>query len=116
MPIYVAIDLGATSGRVVNVQLDANGIELDLVMRFANEPVRGADGSLVWDFETLLSSVRAGLVQAGQRAAPRSVAIDSWGVDYGLLDHSGHRVGPVHPYRSPRVNGVMEAVCGRVGR
>ncbi len=44
------------------------------------------------------------------------MAVDSWAVDYGLLDGGGRRLGPVHAYRSARTDGVMDAVCERVGR
>jgi rhamnulokinase len=60
--------------------------------------------------------MRRGLVEAARRGPVRSVAIDSWAVDYGLLDDGGQLVGPVHSYRSARTNGVMDEVCGRVGR
>jgi rhamnulokinase len=116
VPTFVAIDLGATSGRVVNVRVDRDAIELDLVRRFATETVAGRDGDLVWDFEGMLNEVRIGLTGASDRHRAESVAVDSWAIDYGLLDRDGHRIGPVHAYRSARTDGVMDAVCARVGR
>ncbi|MGH9133145.1 MAG: rhamnulokinase [Ilumatobacteraceae bacterium] len=116
MPTFVAVDLGATSGRVVNVRLDRDSIELELVRRFPTEAVVDGDGELAWNFDALLDEVTAGLTDAvtGERVA--SVAVDSWAVDYGLLDADGRRIGPVHAYRSARTDGVMDAVCTRVGR
>jgi rhamnulokinase len=116
VPTYVAVDLGATSGRVVNVRVDDDSIELDVVRRFATVAVAAEDASLVWDYDALGNNVRAGLVDAARRGPVRSVAVDSWAVDYGLLDDRGHLVGPVHAYRSARTNGVMDDVCARLGR
>jgi len=109
---YGAVDLGATSGRVVRVTVDGDGLELDLVRRFPN--VVGADHT--WDIEALIGDVRRGLVDAAARGPLRSLAVDSWGVDFGLLDATGRRLGAVHSYRSPRIAGVMEAAVESVGR
>ncbi|MEP7113086.1 MAG: rhamnulokinase family protein [Ilumatobacteraceae bacterium] len=116
MPIYTAVDLGATSGRIVNVHVDADTVRLDLVSRFPTIAHTTADGSTLWDYESLRSNVRRGLVDAASRGEIRSVAIDTWAVDYGLLDDAGSLVGPVHSYRSARTNGVMEQVGERLGR
>jgi rhamnulokinase len=116
VPTFVAVDLGATSGRVVNVLVDDGAIALDVVRRFPTTTVAGPGGALAWDFAAVLAQVRAGLVEAVRRGPVESVAVDAWGVDYGLLDPSGNRVGPVHAYRSSRTDGVMEAVTARIGR
>ena len=116
MPTYAAVDLGATSGRVVNVHVDGDAIRLDLVSRFNTTTVRTADGSTAWDYESLRDHVRRGLIEASSRAPLRSVAVDTWAVDYGLLDEAGALLGPVHSYRSPRTVGVMAEVCDRLGR
>ena len=107
MPIYVAADLGATNGRVVNVHVDDDSVELDVVSRFNTVSTTAANGSVVWDYESLRSDLRRGLVEAAERGPIRSVAIDSWCVDYGLLDNDGQLVGPVHSYRSARTDGVI---------
>ena len=116
MPTFVAVDLGATSGRVVNVRIDRDRFELDVVRRFPTVAVAGPDGALTWDFDALLNDVTIGLAEASTRQRAESVAVDSWAVDYGLLDGGGRRLGPVHAYRSARTDGVMDAVCERVGR
>lgn len=116
MPTYVAVDLGATSGRVVSAQIDSDGIELDIISRFDTTATTTADGSTIWDYESLGGNVRRGLVEAAGRSQIRSVAIDSWAVDYGLLDDLGRLASPVHSYRSSRTDGVMDEVCGRLGR
>ena len=72
MPTYVAVDLGATSGRVVNVRIDRVGFELDVVRRFPTVAIGGPDGDLTWDFDALLNDVTAGLADAASSAAGRS--------------------------------------------
>ncbi len=114
MPTFAAVDLGATSGRVVNVTVDARAVELDEVHRFPNAPV-GEGDRLVWDVDRLLAEVRVGLTAAARKASLRSVAVDSWAIDYGLFDADGRRLGPVHAYRSTRTAGVMEATLARHG-
>ena len=116
MPTFAAVDLGATSGRVVNVDVSNVRIELVEVRRFATRTIAAPGGALTWDVDALLAEVRAGVIDATQRARVESVAVDAWGVDYGLLDARGERLGPVHAYRSTRTEGVMEDVTARLGR
>ena len=116
MPTYAAVDLGATSGRVVNVAIDAERITLDPVHRFQSPSISGPNGALYWEMDRLRSEIEIGLVGAAQRAPLRSVSIDSWAIDYGLLDGNGQPIGPVHAYRSHRTDGVMESVLRRLGR
>jgi rhamnulokinase len=116
VPTFAAVDLGATSGRVVNVHIGPDSIDLDPVHRFPTTSMAGPDGALAWDFDGLLAEISRGLVEAAQRARLESAAVDAWGVDYGLLDESGARLGPVHAYRSSRTDGVMETVVGSLGR
>jgi len=116
VPAFVAVDLGATSGRVVVVHVDADRIVLDTVRRFETRTIERSDGDLTWDVGSILAEVRGGLIDAVQRAPVESVAIDSWAVDYGYLDAAGARVGAVHAYRSARTHGVMDDVVARIGR
>jgi rhamnulokinase len=116
MPTYAAVDLGATSGRVVNVHIDRDHISLDVVRRFANELVIDHEGMATWNVDRLLTEIETGLAEAALRAQLTSVGVDSWAVDYGFLDAAGQRLGPVHAYRSRRTDGVMDAVCERIGR
>jgi rhamnulokinase len=115
VPTFVAVDLGATSGRTAIVEVDGDGLRLETVDRFPTPTVAGPEGSLAWDVDAVLASVRRGLVAAAARGPVASVAVDSWAVDYGLLDADGRLVGPVHAYRSSRTDGVMDAVRERVG-
>jgi sugar (pentulose or hexulose) kinase len=107
MNAFAAVDLGASSGRVMVGRVGAGELRLDPVKRFPNEPVR-VGGTLHWDILALYRGVLEGLRQAGP---VRSIGVDSWAVDYGLLDASGALLGnPVH-YRDARTDGVPERVA-----
>ena len=104
-----AVDLGASGGRVIAGRVSGSGVELHEVSRFPNEPVR-AGGTLHWDILGLYRSVCSGLAAAALTFPLASVGIDTWGVDYGLLDAAGALVGnPVH-YRDSRTDGVTVPV------
>ena len=107
-----AVDLGATSGRVMVATVAPGRLQLDEVHRFPNGPVRAEDGSLRWDIERLYAEVLLGLTAAGPVDA---VGVDSWAVDYGLLDASGRLLGAPHAYRDPRTVSVQEKVRAVVG-
>ncbi|GAA4788946.1 rhamnulokinase family protein [Streptomyces ziwulingensis] len=103
---YAAVDLGASSGRVMVGRVGPGSLELSEAHRFPNRPVRVPEG-LRWDVLGLYRGVLDGLRAAGQVA---SVGVDSWAVDYGLLDADGALLGnPVH-YRDARTEGVAEKV------
>ena len=107
---YAAVDLGASSGRVMVGRVSPESLELTEAHRFANRPVRVPEG-LRWDVLALYAGVLDGLRAAGQ---VDSVGIDSWAVDYGLLDADGALLGnPVH-YRDARTDGVAEKVWASV--
>ncbi|WP_405593661.1 rhamnulokinase family protein [Streptomyces sp. NBC_01092] len=110
MKSYAAVDLGASSGRVMVGRVGPNSLELAEAHRFPNRPVRVPEG-LRWDVLGLYAGVLDGLRAAGQ---VDSVGIDSWAVDYGLLDADGALLGnPVH-YRDSRTEGVAEKVWASV--
>ena len=105
----VAIDLGATSGRVIAASIGADGIHHETIHRFPNGPVsRG--GELFWDFDGLYAHVTDGLAMVPLRGySPRSIGVDSWAVDYGLLN-SGTLLDQPHHYRDERTHRGVEAV------
>ncbi|HEY5628376.1 MAG TPA: FGGY family carbohydrate kinase, partial [Candidatus Limnocylindrales bacterium] len=112
-PRHAAVDLGAESGRVLVGTFDGGRLALDEVHRFANTPVR-VRGTLHWDVLRLWADVEAGLRRAGAAGALASVAVDTWGVDFGLLDERGRLLAnPVH-YRDRRTDGVPERVFALV--
>lgn len=113
MSAFAAIDLGASSGRVMLAQLDESGVRLREVLRFPNRPVPVA-GRLHWDVLSLWAGVCEGLRLAARVAPLAGIGIDSWAIDYGLLDADGALLGnPVH-YRDARTDGVAERVATTV--
>ena len=107
---YAAVDLGASGGRVMVGRVGPSLLELSGAHRFPNEPVRLPDG-LHWDILRLYQEVLRGLgsaARAGDGIA--SVGVDSWGVDYGLLDRGGALLGNPYHYRDART----EAIPARV--
>ncbi|MPY42047.1 rhamnulokinase [Streptomyces phyllanthi] len=115
MKSYAAVDLGASSGRVMVGRVGPDSLELTEAHRFPNRPVRVPEG-LHWDILALYGGVLDGLRAAGAQCGGRldSVGIDSWAVDYGLLDADGALLGnPVH-YRDSRTEGVAEKVWATV--
>lgn len=106
-----AVDLGATSGRVILGRVDqrAGSLELDHVARFANEPVRLASG-LHWDLTGLYGALSRGLADAFRRdSAVASIGVDSWAVDYALL-RGGRMLGEPFHYRDERTAVAVESV------
>jgi rhamnulokinase len=110
-------DLGATSGRVMRADVDtaAGTLALTEVHRFPTPTVTDATG-LHWDAPRLFDLVLAGLVHASATGPLDSLGLDTWGVDYGLIDEAGDLLGLPYHYRDTRTDGVMEAVIARVGR
>lgn len=109
---FAAVDLGASSGRVMLARVGAGTLELQEVHRFPNRPVR-VGGTLHWDVLGLYRGVLDGLRAAGAAAGGRlaGVGVDGWAVDYGLLDARGDLLGnPVH-YRDARTDGAAEKVA-----
>lgn len=110
-----AVDLGASSGRVVSGYGGAGGFTLREVHRFANVPVR-AGGVLRWDVLALFRGILDGLRLAEAAAGPLdSVGVDGWGVDYGLLDADGQLLGNPAHYRDPRTGPAYSSAVGKVG-
>ncbi len=111
VPTFVAVDLGAESGRVVIGKLDRGAISLEEAVRFPNRAVTLPDG-LHWDICGLLRGGLAGLELATREHDICSIAVDSWGVDYGLLDEGGRLLGAPYHYRDHRTDGVSDRVAG----
>ena len=108
-----AVDLGASGGRVMAGRVSGADVALHEVHRFPNQPVT-AGGTLYWDILRLFADVRHGLAEAARRFPLAGAGIDSWGVDFGLLDDAGALLGnPVH-YRDARTDGVAARVHAAV--
>jgi rhamnulokinase len=104
---YLAFDLGAESGRAILGTLANGRVELEEMHRFANRPVQLATG-LHWDVLYLWQQVNEGLRQAAQRTAGQvqGIGLDTWGVDYALLDRNGELLGFPYHYRDRRTVGI----------
>ncbi|WP_405009940.1 rhamnulokinase family protein [Kitasatospora sp. NBC_01539] len=110
---FAAADLGATSGRVVVGRVGRDTLGLTEVRRFDNGPVQLPDG-LHWNVLGLYQGILDGLREAARSTTIASVGIDSWAVDYGLLDDDGALVATPFHYRDPRTAPVVEQVWGRI--
>ena len=110
----LAVDLGAESGRVMAVHFDGSRLELEELHRFPNTAVT-INGSLHWNFLRLWDDIQTG-IEKGKSFHPASIGVDTWGVDFGLLDSQGNLIGnPVH-YRDGRTEGMMERAFANVSQ
>lgn len=114
---YLALDLGAESGRAVVGHFDGQELRLEEIHRFANGPVQ-VRGHLYWDALRLLNEIKTGIRAACQKYGESivSLGLDTWGVDFGLLDAQDNLLGNPYHYRDHRTDGMMEAVFERVHR
>ncbi|MDR3210535.1 MAG: rhamnulokinase [Planctomycetota bacterium] len=106
---YLALDFGAESGRAIAAHFDGHRIELEILHRFSTDSTNML-GTLFWDFPGFIRNVKLGLTAYSAKYGPElgGIACDSWGVDFGLLDNTGHLLGnPVH-YRDKRTKGMTE--------
>lgn len=105
----LAIDLGASNGRAILGILEDKKLTLQEVHRFSNDPVM-VNGNLYWDILRLFHEIKQGVlncVRLGHRDI-HSIAVDTWGVDFGLLDGKGNLLGNPYHYRDKRTGGMME--------
>ena len=109
----LAIDLGASTGRAILGALDGGKLTLNEVHRFENLP-RDAQGAFRWDLGALCKEIDAALAKVKEICVPDAIGIDTWGVDFGLLDEAGELLEePLH-YRDPSSIGMVESFCKRV--
>ncbi len=115
--VYLAVDIGASSGRVMAALFDGDSIELKEVHRFPNGATE-IDGSYHWDIHALFGAIKAGLKKAHDTfgSAIISIGVDTWGVDYGLIGKDGNLLGLPFAYRDSRTNGMEDEAARRVPR
>lgn len=110
MSRVLAFDFGASTGRAIKAEYDGKTLKYEEIHRFENIPVT-ENGKLCWDFPYLLSEVKKAVEMCGE---VDSLAFDTWGVDYGLLDESNCLLGlPVH-YRDERTNGAVQKIFEKI--
>jgi rhamnulokinase len=112
--LHAAIDLGGSSGRVTVGELVDQKIVLTELHRFKHEPVATADG-LFWDWQFILEQIKIGLHKAVELGEVATVGVDSWAVDYALIDSKGEVLAPPHCYRDGRTDGVMAKLKNELG-
>ncbi|MBM7518693.1 rhamnulokinase [Nocardioides nitrophenolicus] len=114
-PVRVAaVDLGATSGRVMSGRIGDERVEINELHRFPNGAVR-VRGSLFWDVLGIHREVLKGIGEVARTGPLHGIGIDSWAIDHGLLDRDGQLLGQVFSHRDARVDGVADKVVAEVG-
>ncbi len=109
-PYYLAIDIGASSGRHILAHLEDGKMVLEEVHRFPNGMVE-KDGENTWDVDELFAQIKLGMKKCAELGKiPVSVGIDTWGVDFVLLDENNERIGNAVAYRDGRTKGMDEEV------
>lgn len=108
----IAVDLGAESGRVMAVHFDGSHFDLEELHRFPN-PVTEVHGTLYWDILHLWRNIQKGIEQ-GKKYNPLSIGVDTWAIDFVLLDEQGGLLSNPVMYRDSRTDGMMEAVFAKV--
>jgi rhamnulokinase len=113
--LYLAVDLGAESGRVIAGRFDGRRVRLSDVHRFANHVVPVA-GTRRWDVLRIWTDIQDGLAKAAASdgASVASIGVDTWGVDYVLLNKHNEILGQPYNYRDPRTRGLMDTAFTRV--
>ncbi|MBO5347354.1 MAG: rhamnulokinase, partial [Lachnospiraceae bacterium] len=107
---YLAVDIGASSGRHMLAWVEDGLIRMEEIHRFSNGMAK-KDGHLCWDYEKLFGDIVAGLKKCKELGKiPVSMGIDTWGVDYALLDAEGQVLGHTYGYRDSRTNGMDEVL------
>lgn len=110
MTYHLAIDIGASSGRHILGYIDNGKLKLEEIYRFENY-IKDENSTLVWDIKHLVNSVISGIARCREIGKiPETVAIDTWGVDYVLLDKDNKEILPAVSYRDSRTNAVTDII------
>ena len=115
--VVIAVDLGASSGRVIAAEINSDRIQLTDVFRFENAPVH-LGSRLHWNLHGLWQQIEQGLLLAAREYGDRiiSIGVDTWGVDFVLLDRNQDLVGPGFCYRDNRTKGMMKCVFDSISQ
>lgn len=111
----LAFDFGGSSGRAMIGNFDGNQISISEVHRFSNDPVF-VNGTMYWDVLRLFFEIKKSLIKAKQLGEIDSIGIDTWGVDFALLDKDGQLIeNPIH-YRDKRTIGMIEKAFEKIDK
>lgn len=114
-PYYLAVDIGASSGRHILGTLENGKLVLEEVYRFENGMIRNQEGHLCWDIAHLLSQIKQGLKTCkAMNKIPVTMGIDTWAVDYVLLDGNDKPIAPVYGYRDHRTQKMDKKVYATI--
>ena len=113
----IAIDLGASGGKVIVGSFNGNEVIVTEIYRFTNSPIQLVD-HIYWDFLYLFNEVKKGIQLAYRKFDGKinSIGIDTWGVDYAFLDKQGQLLANPFSYRDPRTNGIMDKTFQKMPR
>jgi rhamnulokinase len=112
---YLALDLGAESGRAIGGAISADKLSLLEIHRFVNQPIRKPSG-LHWDVANLWNEIKKSIKLSAQKMPMESIGLDTWGVDFALLDKDGVLLGDPYHYRDIRTDGMLEAAFAHISR
>jgi rhamnulokinase len=116
MTYHLAIDIGASSGRHILGYIEDGKIRLEEIHRF-EDYLKEENGSLIWDIEKLVREVKTGIAKCGELSKiPATIAIDTWGVDYVLLDENKQELLPCYSYRDNRNNLIQDEVASIISQ
>ena len=115
MKFCAAIDLGASSGRVAVGSLDAGSLVIKEVHRFKIDANEFEDRGLRWEWSKIVEEVKIGLLKAQELGEIISIGIDTWAVDYGLIDSQGELIEDPYCYRDSRTDGLMQSISDSIG-
>ncbi len=104
---HLAVDIGASSGRIIAGWIENNKLKTKEIHRFKNGTFE-RDGHIFWDIDRLYDEIQAGIKKIDTPYA--SIGVDTWGVDYVLLDEKGNRLSDVYAYRDHRTDGIIDTL------
>ena len=114
MNYYLAIDIGASSGRHILSHMENDKLVMEEIYRFENQMI-SSNGHLCWDIDHLVNEVKNGLKKCKElNKVPSTIGIDTWGVDYVLLDNEDNIIHPVYAYRDNRTQSVIKLVEDKI--
>jgi len=113
---YLAVDLGATSGRIALVDTSNGDFDINVVHRFPHEVIESTEGDLYWNWDYMVEQSLIGIRAAVALGPVTSLAIDAWAVDYGLLDSKGDLLPPIFSYRDSRTDKAYSETIATIGK
>lgn len=116
MSTVAAVDLGAESGRVMAVGLSNDRIEIEEMYRFETPTVQDQLDRRCWDFAQIMTSIKVGLINLSKKGPVESIGVDTWGLDFGVIDKHSNLISDPVSYRDPRTKNIVDECAAIVGR